>query len=163
MKHTVGVDDGMVDEYSKVLHDMNNTLSESFNDDGRNRIRFQSLTQMLHLDGADSNGPALAKDLGLDTIEHHIEQVKINDDAELCRRLLMQGFRADTDKLRNQIDEGDPKILRLYRGFSRFMLEDLEKNHYTAELSKSKRRKLSSKVAFEMIEVSSYVSSPPGV
>jgi hypothetical protein len=34
------------------------------------------------------------------------------------------------------------------------MLEDLDNNPYTAKMSRSQRRKLSSKTALEMIEVS---------
>lgn len=143
----------MVDEYSKHLHEMNNTLSANYGDANKKRVQFQSLTDMLQLSSDGSQGQDLAQELGLDTITHHIAQVNVNDDAEVCRRLLMQGFRAKTDQLRERIDNKDPNILKLYRGFSRFMLEDLEKNDYTKDLSKSQRRKISSKVAFEMIEV----------
>jgi pyoverdine/dityrosine biosynthesis protein Dit1 len=132
---------------------MNDVLATAFQDNGKRRVCFQSLTEMLRLNGDDIKGQALAQRLGLGTINHHISQVQINDDAELCRRLLMEGFKANTAQLRARILAQDPATLALYRGFSRFMLEDLENNLYTSHLSKSQRRKLSSKVAFEMIEV----------
>lgn len=155
-KIVVGVDDDTVDNYGKHLSMMNDALSTAFLDDGRQRVCLRSLPEMLQASGDNLQGPLSAQQLGLDSITHHIGQVGINDNAELCRRLLMQGFKANTHKLRSSIASHDPAMLRLYRGFSRFMLEDLENNKYTQHLSKSQRRKLSSKVAFEMIEVRSH-------
>ncbi|CAK1362765.1 unnamed protein product [Cercospora beticola] len=148
----IGVDDDTVDNYGKHLSMMNDALSTAFLDDGRQRVCLRSLPEMLQASWDNLQGPLSAQQLALDSITHHIGQVGINDNAELCRRLLMQGFKANTHKLRSSIASHDPAMLRLYRGFSRFMLEDLENNKYTQHLSKSQRRKLSSKVAFEMIE-----------
>ncbi|KAI5361771.1 putative pyoverdine/dityrosine biosynthesis protein [Septoria linicola] len=148
----IGVDDSMVDRYSKHLCEMNDALSKAFHDDGRRRVCLRSLTDMLQTQGDDIESATSVRHLSLGPISHHIERVQINDDAELCRRLLMQGFKADAHQLQNRIQIQDPATLRLYRGFSRFMLEDLENNIYTKHLSKTQRRKLSSKVAFEMIE-----------
>ncbi|EME45898.1 hypothetical protein DOTSEDRAFT_51518 [Dothistroma septosporum NZE10] len=148
----IGVEDSMVDAYGSKLREMNETIKNSFEDGGRQRARFQGLSEMLKLQRSDIEGENLADRLELEELKHPIEQIPINDDAETSRRLLMQGFRANTDELRGRIDAKDPSALALYRDFSRFMLEDLQRNEYTEDLSKSKLRRLSSKVAFEMIE-----------
>ncbi|KAK4627105.1 Spore wall maturation protein DIT1 [Fulvia fulva] len=148
----IGVEDSMVDAYGSKLREMNETLKTAFGDGGRERVRFQGLPEMLKLQRSDIEGENLADRLKLEELKHPIEEIPINEDAEISRRLLMQGFSANTDELRGRIDDKDPAALALYRGFSRFMLEDLQRNTHTEMLSKSKLRKLSSKVAFEMIE-----------
>ena len=47
----------------------------------------------------------------------------------------------------------DPALLALYRGFSKFMLEDLATNQYARHLSRSQLRKKASEVAKEMMQV----------
>ena len=84
---------------------------------------------------------------------HHFITTRMTKEAETCRKILTMGFQLDSSKLRAIIDTKDPTILALYRGFSRFMLEDLATNKYTSHMSRSQLRKTSSKVAFEMIQV----------
>jgi pyoverdine/dityrosine biosynthesis protein Dit1 len=79
--------------------------------------------------------------------------IEIDEQAELSRRILLHGFRPDASLLRDQITACDATALATYRGFSRFMLEDLENNPYAAGRSRTQLRKLSSKIAIEMIEV----------
>lgn len=74
-------------------------------------------------------------------------------EADLCRKLLMSCCQADSENLKLSIKDPESPILPLYRGFSRFMLEDLASHPLCASMSQSKRRKLSSTVAFEMIKV----------
>jgi pyoverdine/dityrosine biosynthesis protein Dit1 len=112
-----------------------------------NRIKFRSLVELLRLQEVDR-----APTMTLPTVTHPIN-TKTNADAELCRQILLKGFRPDSTILRSRISANEPAVLALYRGFSKFMLEDLDNNPYTAKMSRTQRRKLSSKIALEMIEV----------
>lgn len=130
---------------------MNGTIAASR---GRSTaVQFRSLTDLFGGSSDARTSAALAGDLALPPISHHMD-TKIDPMAERCRQILMAGFQADSDALRTRISAGEPAIVALYRGFSKFMLEDLNNNQYTAHMSRSQRRKLATKVAFEMIEVS---------
>lgn len=146
---TVGVDDCTVDAYNEALRQMNDRIAERTSRHGC--IRFCSLADLFEC-GTDLLALTREIPCSLPDIPHYLD-VNFDREAEHYRRLLMAGFSADPSALRTRIDKKDPTVLALYRGFSRFMLEDLDKNEYTAHLSKSQRRKLSSKVAFEMIKV----------
>lgn len=74
-----------------------------------------------------------------------------SENAELCRKLMMALGQNDKTILRSLITSQDPSTLGLYRGLSRFMLDDLSKSRAFAGLSISKRKKISSSVAAEMI------------
>lgn len=115
---------------------------------GKERIGFKSLVDLLDL---EQHSTAQTKaGLGLPQLTAHIATAR-TDAAELSRQLLVAGFGTDAAALRERIDARHPGTLRLYRGFSRFMLEDLSLNEYTRHLSRSRLRKLSSRVALEMM------------
>jgi pyoverdine/dityrosine biosynthesis protein Dit1 len=116
-----------------------------------NRIKFRSLVELLRLQEIHHSNGALP--MVLPSVAHPINTA-VDTDAELCRQILLKGFRPDSTILRSRISANEPAVLALYRGFSKFMLEDLDNNPYTAKMSRSQRRKLSSKTALEMIEVS---------
>lgn len=145
-KRKIGVDDTTVDEYNAQLVAMNDGVSIERGD--VDRVGFKSLIDMFPV--------ASFKELDLDAkipkVEHFIE-TKLTKDAENCRRNLKGAFQLQSGELREKLDSNDSGIVALYRGFSKFMLEDLALNPYTCGLSQSKRRKVSSKVAFEMIQV----------
>ncbi|PHH77286.1 hypothetical protein CDD82_3581 [Ophiocordyceps australis] len=145
----IGVDDDLVDDYGARLIAMNDAISKSRG--GIGRVGFKSLLDLFHLDAWQRQGHEAAADLPIGQITHHIP-TKLEEQAELCRRILVFGFQPESQELRQQIDNKDAVMLPLYRGFSRFMLEDLEVNCYTKDLSRSQRRRLASKVAFEMIQ-----------
>lgn len=92
-------------------------------------------------------------------VPHIIETIRTAE-AELCRKLLMATCQIDGGGLRSLLKGQDASSLALYRGFSRFMLEDLALNQNCAALSQSQRKKLATKVAFEMMMVRSS-SVPP--
>lgn len=73
--------------------------------------------------------------------------------ASICRALMMRTCEANSANLRAKISGQDASTLALYRGFSRFMLEDLALHRSCQNLSQSQRKKLSARVAFEMIKV----------
>ncbi|KAJ2901404.1 pyoverdine/dityrosine biosynthesis protein [Zalerion maritima] len=142
----IGADDGKVDAYTARLKELNHRISKS------GRIGFKSLADIFSLSSNTSSIPIsdLAQHLNLPEIPHHVA-TDIAAEAELCRRILMSGSHADRQTVRRRIEGQDKSILALYRGFSRFMLEDLELHPATKVLSKTKRRKIATAVGFEMI------------
>ncbi|EQK99448.1 Pyoverdine biosynthesis [Ophiocordyceps sinensis CO18] len=145
----IGVDDAAVDEYGAQLMAMSNGIAMERG--GVDRVGFKSLVDLFAVAKLkDANlGPSL--DAKMPTVQHFIG-TRLTEEAETCRRILQEAFQLDHGELRRRLDSHDTGIVALYRGFSRFMLEDLALNPYTRGRSQSQRRKLSSKVAFEMIQ-----------
>lgn len=85
-------------------------------------------------------------------LPHYVETGRTHQ-AELCRKVLMAFCQIDPEVLNSMIKGGDKASLALYRGFSRFMLEDLAEHPGCIGRSVSQRKKLSTKVAAEMIKV----------
>jgi pyoverdine/dityrosine biosynthesis protein Dit1 len=147
----VGVDDAEVDRYGEALKAMNGAIQKKFGD--RERVGFRSLVDLFDLNSGNDTAKSLGS-IGLPGIDHFLETA-LTSEAELCRKILMAGCQSDRAAVRARIDEKDAAILALYRGFSKFMLEDLDRHPTTQKISRSQRRKLSTKVAFEMIMVHS--------
>lgn len=139
--------------YGEQLKEMNRAVGISRGN--TNRIGFKSLVDLFELNESKSQHKlsSLSQDLNIPSIEHHVE-TKLTLEAELCRRILMAGCQPQESAVRAKIKSQNPAILALYRGFSRFMLEDLELHPFTLGMTRSQRKKLSPKVAFEMIMVS---------
>ncbi|KAH6612193.1 Pyoverdine/dityrosine biosynthesis protein-domain-containing protein [Chaetomium sp. MPI-SDFR-AT-0129] len=147
----IGVNDADVDAYGGKLKAMNHTIGLRRGNVGR--IGFKSLVDLFQLAtvGSQQGGlSTLAQQLNIPTIDHHVN-TRVTEEAEMCRRILMAGCGPQKSAVRARIDSKDPAITALYRGFSRFMLEDLEHHPHTRGMSKSQQKKLSAKVAFEMI------------
>ena len=147
---SVGVDDAEVDRYGEALKAMNAIIQEELG--GQERVGFRGLVDLFDLHSDEDTIPRLEK-MKIPEINHFVTTC-LTTEAELCRKILMAGCQSDRQGVRDRIDEKDPAIVALYRGFSKFMLEDLDMHVSTRQLSRSQRRKLSSKVAFEMIMVS---------
>jgi pyoverdine/dityrosine biosynthesis protein Dit1 len=81
---------------------------------------------------------------------HRLLPTKSTEQADMCRRILMAGFQPHLFAATGVLD---PALVALYRGFSKFMLEDLATNRYTRHLSRSRLRKKAAEVAKAMIEV----------
>ncbi|KAI1103658.1 Pyoverdine/dityrosine biosynthesis protein-domain-containing protein [Jackrogersella minutella] len=143
----IGVDDQDVDLYGQKLISMNNAIS--FLRGNADRVGFKSLVDLFELEKGGSKISRIAE-LNIPGINHHVE-TRVTVEAELCRRILMAGCQSQRSALRARVDSQDAAILALYRGFSRFMLEDLELHPFTRAMTRSKQKKLSAKVAFEMI------------
>ncbi|KAI0853561.1 Pyoverdine/dityrosine biosynthesis protein-domain-containing protein [Daldinia vernicosa] len=145
----IGVDDKDVDAYSQKLIKMNREIG--FKKGNIDRVGFKSLIDLFEM-GKYNSPSKLAKISNFDIppINHYV-QTQITVEAELCRRLLMAGCQAQKDALRIKIESREAGVLALDRGFSRFMLEDLELHPFTRTMSRSKQKKLSSKVAFEIM------------
>jgi pyoverdine/dityrosine biosynthesis protein Dit1 len=148
----IGVDDAEVDAYGEKLIEMNHAVA--LRKGSTDRVGFKSLVDLFRLAavGSDEGITNLAHRLNIPNIDHHVN-TEVTEEAELCRRILMAGCGPHKSAVRAKIDSKDPAITALYRGFSRFMLEDLEHHPHTQNMSRSQQKKLSSKVAFEMILV----------
>ncbi|GAB0134077.1 hypothetical protein EsDP_00002462 [Epichloe bromicola] len=146
----IGVDDDVVDTYSAHLQAMNQEIVRL--QGGEDSIGFMSLPELFaSRDGEKLSGARGAISM-LPEICHHIP-TKMTDEAEMCRKILVMGFQLDDAELRKLLSTQDASTIALYRGFSKFMLEDLTTNKYTSHLSRSQLRKKSAKVAFEMIQI----------
>lgn len=114
------------------------------------RIGFRSLPELFGFVTRDAQDMRI--DEHLPELSHYIP-TKMTEEAERCRKILTMGFQMDSNELREVLSTQDASMVALYRGFSKFMLEDLTTNKYTSHLSRSQLRKRSAKVAFEMIQV----------
>ncbi|OAQ64347.1 pyoverdine/dityrosine biosynthesis protein [Pochonia chlamydosporia 170] len=145
----IGVDDMTVDKYGAQLKAMNKSIADSRG--GKDRIGFKSLPDLFGIESQGSFGH-------LRRIKEHLPETtryistKTTEEADLCRKVLTMGFRPGNDELQELISVKDAALLALYRGFSRFMLEDLATNRYTSHLSRAQLKKRSAKVAKEMIQ-----------
>ncbi|KAK4164041.1 putative pyoverdine/dityrosine biosynthesis protein [Cladorrhinum sp. PSN259] len=143
----IGVDDGEVDRYGELLKDMNEEVGKRMG--SPDNVGFKSLVDLFQLASA-TDLSTLTTRFNIPTIDHHVATA-LTEEAELCRRILMSGCGPRKEAVRAKIDSKDPAITALYRGFSRFMLEDLEYHPSTKKLSRKKQKAVSSNVAFEMI------------
>lgn len=115
---------------------------------GQDRIGFKSLIDLFNL---KQGMAAVRQAVHFPRLSNHISTSR-TDEAELSRQMLDHGFKTDEAMLRARIESKQHSALKLYRGFSRFMQEDLKINRYTTGLSRSQLKKLSFKVAFEMMQ-----------
>lgn len=81
----------------------------------------------------------------------HPVKTKLTAPSELCRKLLLGVSQADRAFIRSCIEEQEPHALQLYRGQTRFMLEDLAEVASVKALSMKQRKKTAALVAQEMI------------
>lgn len=144
----VGVDDSIVDLYSAELISMNAAIV-SKRSGSADRIGFKSLIDIFGL--TDSTTEKTQHTLQLPPLEAHIPTQR-TPAAELSRQMLLQAGRSEDSLLRARIESGEHSALKLYRGFSRFMTEDLRLNRHTKQLSRCKLKKLAAKVSFEMLQ-----------
>ena len=146
----VGVDDDIVDMYGEKLNEMKRGVLEDTIDNSS--IQFLSLWDIFFAN------PEVTSLFAREWIENvdvpHVVTTGLTEEAELCRKLLMSTCSIDPNVLNDLIKGGDQSLVALYRGFARFMLEDLAFHPDCAGKSTSQRKKLSTKVAAEMIKVS---------
>ncbi|PYI04654.1 pyoverdine/dityrosine biosynthesis family protein, partial [Aspergillus sclerotiicarbonarius CBS 121057] len=135
----IGVDDKQVDAYGTRLQELNRVIGGS----NSNRITFLALPDLLR-SGQD------CQNLQLQPLQHCLS-TEISAESETCRQMLMQACQTSVDTLRSQIVAQDPTVLALHRGFSRFMLEDLQQHPNTQGLSRNQRKKLAEKASFEIM------------
>ncbi|KAL0943934.1 pyoverdine dityrosine biosynthesis protein [Colletotrichum truncatum] len=144
----IGVDDADVDAYGEQLKEMNDAVG--LRRGNTERVGFKSLVDLFELTETNTEIAELATELNIPSIAHHV-QTGHTVEAELSRQILMAGCQPQESAVKAKIKSQNPAILALYRGFSRFMLEDLELHPFTQKMTRTQQKKLSTKVAFEMI------------
>jgi pyoverdine/dityrosine biosynthesis protein Dit1 len=142
----VGVDDETVDRYNAKLISMSAAIGERGG--GSGQVAFMSLVDMFDLAHMTAE---TSRSLNLAELPSHIATQRTQA-AELSRQMLMQACRSDDAVLRARIASADHGTLRLYRGFSRFMAEDLRLSPFTRHLSRCKLKRLAADVSFEMMQ-----------
>lgn len=81
----------------------------------------------------------------------HPVKTELTSRAELCRKLMLGVAEADRAFIRSCIEQQEPHALQLYRGQTRFMLEDLADVPSVKSLSMKQRKKTAALVAQEMM------------
>lgn len=112
-------------------------------------IRFKGLKNIF---AADSDGfQGLHKLLRNSHEMPHPVKTKLTGEAELCRKLMLGIGGPDRAYIRQLITEQEPDALGLYRGQTRFMLEDLADVPSVKTLSGKQKKKTAALVAEEMM------------
>lgn len=140
----IGVDDDIVSTYTAQLHQ----LYEKVKIPGVDAIGFCGLNDLFF-------GGAAASNFNFKFIEevklNHYTGTQICSVSDVSRAIMMKGCDTDDGRLRKQISiDGHPR-LHLYRGFSRFMMEDLSRLPFFKDTSRKGFKKIISKIAFNMI------------
>ncbi|KAI8939080.1 hypothetical protein NX059_004919 [Plenodomus lindquistii] len=144
----IGVDDEMIDTYDACMSAIYNERYP--NETGQTpTIRFKGLKNIF---AADSDGFQGLQKLLLNS--HHMPhpvKTKLTGEAELCRKLMLGIGGPDRAYIRQLIEQQEPDALGLYRGQTRFMLEDLADVPSVKSLSGKQKKKTAALVAEEMI------------
>ncbi|CDO93027.1 unnamed protein product [Kluyveromyces dobzhanskii CBS 2104] len=141
----IGVDDDVVDSYTHHLHGLYESLAQREND----AIGFAGLKD-LFFEGKSSESfdPRWVEEMNLP----HYTGTKICPNSELSRQILMKGCDTENGRLKKQLSIPDHPRLHLFRGFSKFMTEDLCLLPFFEGVSRKGFKKTVAKVAFEMIK-----------
>ncbi|KAH3682325.1 hypothetical protein WICPIJ_006697 [Wickerhamomyces pijperi] len=145
----IGVDDDVVDDYTETLKGLYKKIIAGPEFKNKECIGFVSLKDVLYKSDMDHPIPKAAIS---DFQVNHLTGTKIDPDSDLSRQMLMAGCDTDDGQLAQDISVPNHPRLNLFRGFSRFMKEDLIKNDFFKGTSKKQFNKTISQVAFEMIK-----------
>lgn len=147
----VGADDETVGRYNAELLAMSVAVAKRrMGNKTADCIGFMSLVDMFNLDHYISGDTEMQQRIRLAALGETIAAQRTGA-AELSRQMMARASGTDATALRARIDASDRGALQLYRGFSRFMAEDLACNRYTRQLSRAELKWLASRVAFEMM------------
>lgn len=138
----INVDDDVVDSYTENLK----KLYQEVKPEGFEGIHFRGLNDCFESPTKDMIASSLA-DINVD----HYLNTKLDDATELNRKIMMLGCDDNADTLRDEIKTPLHPRLFLYRGFNKFMYEDLVNTTMAKSMSRKKFKKMVSSVAFEMI------------
>ncbi|KAF1916209.1 Pyoverdine/dityrosine biosynthesis protein-domain-containing protein [Ampelomyces quisqualis] len=144
----IGVDDEMIDTYDACMAAI---FNQRFPDDAASvpTIKFKGLKNIF---AADSDGfQGLQKLLRNSHDMPHPVKTKLTGEAELCRKLMLGIGGPDRAYIRQLITEQEADALGLYRGQTRFMLEDLADVPTVKSLSGKQKKKTAALVAEEMM------------
>lgn len=140
----IGVDDSKVNRYFQELQNLYQNLKPK----DSNPIRFCSLPEIFKCFGNSGFDVGWVENV---TLGHHLH-TEIDDQSEFCRKILVSSCDTDCGKLRQDITTTGHPRLSLFRGFSKFMTEDLALHPTTSHLTRKKFKKIVAKIAFEMIK-----------
>ncbi|OBA23381.1 hypothetical protein METBIDRAFT_36311 [Metschnikowia bicuspidata var. bicuspidata NRRL YB-4993] len=138
----IGVDDNVVDTYTAQLIEMYERIKpEDFNG-----IFFKGLNDCFK----SSSKNVIATHLEDIKIDHHLDTM-VDEETDVNRKILMFGCDDNDNLLREQIKTPGHARLFLYRGFNKFMSEDLGRTTAAQKMSGKKFKKMVSLVSYEMI------------
>lgn len=144
----IGADDGVIDEYGEQLRQLYEVIKEE-NKDEEDFIGFFGLKDVFY---TEKSGKLFIDDWLQDMMLPHYTGSKIDYESEVCRKIMMAACDTDNGRLRQQINIPDHPRLLLYRGFTRFMEEDICRLPSIQHLSRKQQKKVAAKIAFEMIK-----------
>ncbi|RPA80958.1 hypothetical protein BJ508DRAFT_192692, partial [Ascobolus immersus RN42] len=137
----IGVDDEVVDTYGQLLAQMRTGITGPSD---QHLLQFLSLPDLLQ----PSNFPTA---LLPKSEPQTLVSTTHTPEADLCRTILTSTCGTTPSTLRSELNDPTSPTLALYRGFSKFMLEDLSTHPSFTTLSKKQQKKTASKVAWEMV------------
>ncbi|KAH7081508.1 Pyoverdine/dityrosine biosynthesis protein-domain-containing protein [Paraphoma chrysanthemicola] len=144
----IGVDDEMIDTYDACMAAIFNQRFPN-EDTAAPTIKFKGLKNIF---AADSEGFRGLEKLLRDAHKMpHPVKTKLTGEAELCRKLMLGIGGPDRNYIRQLITEQEPDALGLYRGQTRFMLEDLADIPSVKSMSGKQKKKTAALVAEEMM------------
>jgi len=144
----IGADDNIIDEYGKQLRELYESIKEE-NQDEEDYIGFFGLKEVFY---SENSGEIFdIKWLQGMKLPHYTNS-QIDLFSETCRKIMMAACDSDNGRLRQQVNIPDHPRLLLYRGFTRFMEEDICRLEVIKELSRKQQKKVAAKIAFEMIK-----------
>lgn len=107
---------------------------------------------MKNIFAADNDGfQGLSKMLSGSHKMPHPVKTQLTGEAELCRKLMLGIGGPDRAYIRHLIEQQEPDALQLYRGQTRFMLEDLADIPSVKSMSGKQKKKTAALVAEEMM------------
>ncbi|XBW36565.1 hypothetical protein QEN19_002140 [Hanseniaspora menglaensis] len=149
----IGADDEVVDVFTKKLHSLYLKIKsqkyDSISTDHKDYIGFFGLKDVFY---SETSGTLFKPEWLESLVLEHYTGSQIDYDSEICRKIMMAACDTDKGRLSDQVKIPNHPRLLLYRGFTKFMEEDIAKLEFVSTLSRNKQKKLASKVAFEMIK-----------
>lgn len=147
-----GTDDDLVDFYNHKLKAMAACFRAEQPEKIKGGIEFYGLAELL-FPGLDNTSQLLFRNIPTLSSVVHPVTTKINIENDIHRQLMLDIWSPVEGFLRDLIKEiPDHALTALYRGFSRFMFEDLAHHPDFKGASVSQRKKAAEKVAFVMIQ-----------
>ncbi|KAI5958807.1 DIT1 [Candida theae] len=137
----IAVDDSKVNRYSAALQQMYKKIKSA----DSSPLRFCSLPEIFEF-SKELPGMVENVDLG------HFLGTEIDPVSEVCRKILISSCDTDNGKLREDIKTPGHARLHLFRGFSKFMTEDLQFHPKVGKMTRKKFKKIVGLVAHEMIK-----------
>lgn len=138
----INVDDDVVDSYTEKLK----KLYQDLKPEGFDGIHFRGLNDCF----ASPIKTKITSYLADITIDHYLD-TKLDEGTEINRKIMMLGCDDNAETLRDEIKTPLHPRLFLYRGFNKFMYEDLGNTPMAKAMSRKKFKKMVSSVAYEMI------------